>query len=258
MAWLDKLFPGTGKSPFGDQPKLIYHGAHHKMGTVWLMRILEKVTAEFDFKLQKSNSPLDQINPDAQVFFSNHSQHWDEFKKVDSSRAVGSHMIRDARDTIVSGYFYHLWTDESWAHVPREEFDGQSYQEQLKSLSQDDGLSLEIQNFSRYANDYGMRSWDYQDDRILELRYEELIKNETEQFERLFRHYGFSDASLQKCLDIAATQSFKTVAKRRLGESNPMSHLRSGKPGEWKSVLNRDHLNSIDDSMGDLISLMGY
>jgi len=81
MSWLDKLFLSTN-SPFDGQPKLVYHGAHHKMGTVWLMRVLEKVAAEFEFKLQKSNSGKDQIESDTQIFFSNHSQHWSKLQQI--------------------------------------------------------------------------------------------------------------------------------------------------------------------------------
>ena len=33
-------------------------------------------------------------------------------------------MIRDPRDVIVSGYFYHQWTDEPWANEPRPELGG--------------------------------------------------------------------------------------------------------------------------------------
>jgi hypothetical protein len=258
MSWLDKLFPDSSASPFIGPPKLIYHGAHHKMGTVWLMRVLEKVALEFKLKFQKSNSKQEQIQPKTQAFLSNHSQHWNTIRKLDRDRVIGSHMIRDPRDVVVSGYFYHLWTDEKWAHVAREDLGGKSYQQHLRSLSQDEGLAAEIQSFSHYANDYEMRSWNYSDDRVLELRYEELIANESDQFERLFRHYGFHDSAIEQCIDIAATQSFKKVANRQPGETNPNHHLRSGKPGEWNSVLSRQHIELIDELVGDLILLMGY
>ena len=40
-------------------------------------------------------------------------------------------MIRDPRDCVVSGYFYHLWTNEAWAHQPQDLFNGLSYQQHL-------------------------------------------------------------------------------------------------------------------------------
>jgi hypothetical protein len=258
MSWLDDLFRRGSISPFAGPPKLIYHGAHHKMGTVWLMRVLEKVASVFKLEMQKSNSVDESIDSGAQIFFSNHSQHWDAFCEIAPDRVVGSHMIRDPRDAIVSGYFYHLWTDEKWAHLAREDFGGKSYQQHLRSLAQDEGLEVEIQSFSHYVNDYKMRTWDYDNELMLELRYEELIENESDQFEKLFQHYGFSESSLDKCVEIAATQSFKNVTKRNPGEPNAKNHLRSGKPGEWHSVLKPQHVDLIDELFGDLISLMGY
>jgi len=85
-----------------------------------------------------------------------------------------------------------------------------SYQEHLRSLNQDDGLSAEIQSFSHYANDYQMRSWNYDDDRVLELRYEELIKNEPDHFEKLFRHYGFGDSAIERLKATCEVESLES------------------------------------------------
>lgn len=243
------------ESLFADsKSKLIFHGTYHKMGTVWMMRVLEKVASQWDLNLQKSNEHGETAGPDTHIIFANHS-HLDLDQLGDF---VGSHMIRDPRDCVVSGYFYHLWTDEAWALRPQERFDGLSYQEHLNQLNQHDGLMEEIKSFAVYVDTYKMREWDYRDSRILEIQYEDLLANEKTVFANLFSHYGFSDKAIRKAVGLAQQCSFKKVTGRSLGHSKRKSHLRSGRPGEWKDVLSEDHLRTISNSFGDLIEQMGY
>ena len=242
------------QSPFLDQPKLIFHGTYHKMGTVWLMRVLEKIATQWHLCVQKSNEHADTLAPDTDIIFANHS-HLDVRQL---GNFVGSHMIRDPRDCIVSGYFYHLWTDESWVHTPQDRFDGLSYQQHLKQLNQHDGLVEEIKLFTQYVTTYGLRDWSYTDERIFEFKYEDLLANEQKVFTKLFRHYGFSEQAIRKSVKLAEQCSFKKVSGRSIGQANSKSHLRSGQPGQWKEVLAENHLRLIEDSFGDLIRQMGY
>ncbi|QEG25025.1 sulfotransferase domain-containing protein [Mariniblastus fucicola] len=241
-------------TPFLQSPKLIFHGTYHKMGTVWMMRVLEKVAAHWKLCLQKSNEHGDSLNAGTDILFANHS-HLDLQQLGDFA---GSHMIRDPRDCVVSGYFYHLWTEEAWARQPQPRFDGRSYQQHLQSLNQSDGLAEEIRQFCRYAKTYSLREWDYDDERIFEIKYEDLLADEQAVFTKLFEHYGFSERAVQKAIKLAEQCSFEKVSGRVVGQSDAKSHLRSGRPGQWKDVLSERHLELIEDSFGDLIRQMGY
>ena len=97
---------------------------------------------------------------------------------------------------IVSGYFYHLWTGESWANLPRAEYRGRSYKEYLNSLDVDEGLAQEIRRVDFWVPH--MAAWDYSNPRIYEMRYEDLILNEQKYFAEMFRHYGFTDEAVSK------------------------------------------------------------
>ena len=242
------------RSPFGNGPQLIMHATHHKMGTVWMMRVLEAVADRYGLTFQKSNKVGDIVDPDTQILFANHSQ----FSSEQLGDFVGSHMVRDPRDCIVSGYYYHLWTDEAWAHVPEPQYEGLSYQQYLKSVDQDTGVSAEITRFARYVEDYRMRFWNYEDDRIFEMKYEELLGNEKELFNELFRHYGFTDKAVRMCVKIAERFSFKNLAGQSVGVSTAQKHLRDGRPGQWKEVLTDRHLAAIEDLFGDLLVYQGY
>ena len=159
---------------FVDQPKLVFHGAYHKMGTVWITRVLEGIARRFDLTVQKVNQRTEPLLPEANIVIANHSD-----LDLDSlGDFVGSHMIRDPRDAIVSGYFYHLWTTEAWAHEPKEQLDGQSIQQHLKSLNQSDGILFEISRFEEYSRNRGLLDWNFEDDRIIELKYEQLMEDE--------------------------------------------------------------------------------
>ena len=218
------------------------------------MRVLEKVAQQWDLSLQKSNEHGDSVEPDTDILFANHSHL--ELELLGDF--VGSHMIRDPRDCVVSGYFYHLWTEEAWARQPQDRFDGLSYQQRLKSLDQEDGLAEEIRTFAGYAKTYSLRDWNYDDDRILEIKYEDLLANEPDVFTKLFQHYGFTEQAVQQSVQLADQCSFEKVSGRAVGQSKTHSHLRSGQPGEWKDVLSGNHLRLIDEHLGDLIEHMGY
>jgi hypothetical protein len=107
-----------------NRPKLIFHGAHHKMGTVWITRVLESIAQVYGLSVQKIKLDTEPLLPGTDICIAMHS----DLKLARIGDFVGSHMIRDPRDAIVSGYFYHLWTTEAWVLEPRAELDGRSFQ----------------------------------------------------------------------------------------------------------------------------------
>lgn len=241
-------------SPFLNEKKLIYHAAHHKMGTVWLMRVLESVANKFGLKMTKSNSRRELAADDTDILFANHSQ----FEPDSMENLVGSHMIRDLRDVVVSGYHYHLWTNESWAREASDQFGGKSYQEMLQSEDKESGLAHEIRRLASTFDIRILRKWDFSDARICELRYEDLWADETKEFHRLFQHYGFHEVAISKCLNIVQQQSFKIVSKSVRATQQQKMHLRSGMPGQWKSELTYNHCELVKAELGDLIIKLGY
>jgi len=244
----------TSRSPFSQGKRLIYHGAHHKMGTVWIMRVLERVAAEFGMKLTKSKTQRHLPDPDTDFFVALHSQ----FDMDLIGEAVGSHMIRDPRDAIVSGYHYHLWTSERWVKIPQDRFGGISYQQLLQSMDEAEGLQEEIHRFAASVDCLRMKEWDFDHPQVLEIRYEDLWANQPEGFNKLFRHYGFSEPAVDICLRIAMSQSFEQISKAKRNLDNKESHTRNGRPGQWRTAFSASHLRLIKAKLGDLIVQMGY
>lgn len=224
------------------------------MGTVWLHKIFTRLAHYYELNMQVSNANGESLRSETDILFANHSQ-------TDLSELgdfVGSHMIRDPRDAIVSGYFFHLWTDEQWAHEARADLGGKSYQEHLNGLSQEEGIEAEIGRFETYIQHYRLDQWNYDDPRMFEIKYEKLIHDEASEFENLFRHYGFDKKAIRLGLDFAEQVSFKNVTQRKMGEESQRSHLRSGKPRQWVDILTPKHCELIKSRFGELLIRMGY
>ena len=230
------------------------HVGHHKVGTVWFGGILQRLAGYHGLRFHEHD--LGRQIGTADVVLYRHARFF-EPSELASRTFRGSHLIRDPRDVTVSGYFYHLWTDELWANVPLERFDGRSYREELNRVSRSEGLLLEIQ-LTAINQLKDMLAWDYDQPEFLELRYEDLVADEMGQFERILRHYGLTDEAVRRGLDAVAETSFRSVSGRKLGEVGERSHLRSGKPGEWREHFGPEHLELWDEIASDALTRLGY
>jgi hypothetical protein len=230
---------------------LLVHCGHHKIGTLWFDNVLRAVCDEFALRYQKSTQS--ELLSSTDVFHQAHSNV--SFDTVTNYR--GTHIIRDLRDVVVSGYFYHLWTSEAWAHRREERWGGKTYQEHLRAVEQEAGLMIEMDRFVE-MNLSNFTRWNYHDPNILELRYEDLLADETSGFKRVFRAYGFHEAAVDRAVEIALSFTFARVSKRSVGAVRKKSHLRSGKPGEWQQLFNEKHRSHFKEHMGGALVALGY
>jgi hypothetical protein len=239
-------------SPFESKEtaSLIIHCCYHRVGTVWFTRILRDIAAEFGLSFQAGRQA--ELSSDTDVFLQGNSRV--ELDKLPTY--VGSHMIRDPRDAIISGYFYHLWTKEEWAYIPMDKFGGKSYQEHLNSVGQDEGLSAEIKRAERWIP--YMVNWNYKNPLIFEIRYEDIISDEETFFRKLFEHYGFKKSAVERSCQIASKYSFSNMTKRRIGEVRKGTHLRSGRSGEWKKIFKSEHKKLFKELYPGVLVAIGY
>lgn len=255
-------------NPFArGKSQMIFHTSHHKVGTSWFRNILQAVAEEFGLRFVKDDPAL--ISGKPLIYF----QHRPAADPATLDHYRGSHMIRDPRDVVISGYHYHLWTQESWAITPIQELPANmekawpllpireighmSYQEYLKSLPKEEGILAEIKRAST-GTIREMVTWDYGNPAIFEIKYEAIIKDEENIFRQMFSHYGFKNAAIEKSCAIAEKFSFKNRAKRHVGSVKSESHLRSGKPRQWETEFTpalRDYFKQLHGQ--DLIDL-GY
>ncbi|MGO8871356.1 MAG: hypothetical protein ACLQPH_08130 [Acidimicrobiales bacterium] len=236
-------------NPFesGADRVLLVHCGYHKAATVWFRQVLLEVMRPYGLRQQEGKSEPIRPRTDLAFYANAGSFHRDQ---VGSRAFRGSHLIRDPRDLVVSGYEYHLVTSEPWIRKPTPRYGGLSYQAHLWSLDERDGLMAEIEWFAR-GTGAAMGAWDYQQPEFLELRYEDALADELATFERLFRWYGFNDAA--RGVGLGAVERLSL----RRGGAIP-NHARSGLPGEWRTRLGSDHIERLRELTGDLVVRLGY
>ena len=241
------------RTPFTDNShkKLIVHCCYHKVGTAWFIRVLRQIARYYGLNFQSCLQSELKRNTD---IFMEYSSHLDIDKLPDY---VGSHIIRDPRDIVISAYFYHLWTKEEWAHIPRKSLKNLSYQEYLNLLNQEEGLLAEMRGTSKEIIE-DMSRWDYNNPDFFEFKYEDIIRNEEKVFYQIFKHYNFTEKAIRNCISIAEKFNFKNQRKRKFEIIKQNSHLRSGKIGEWQELFTEDHKQQFKELFGDTLIKLGY
>lgn len=230
----------------------IVHCTHHKAGTVWFASILRAVAEAYGYTLVVQESPAAGAKAEI-IVDGNSTGAWDSERQL---RAT--HMIRDPRDMVVSGYFYHLWADEPWLLKPNPRYGGLSYRDYLNSVDRQAGLLAEIEWFSRTTAPR-MQSWRYDDPRFLELKYRDVIGQPDEWFPRIFAHYGFVRAELPRLTEIAVGHTLRPSPNAAVvARPTPGRHVRSGQPGQWKEIFQAQHNVRFQELMGGLLLRLGY
>lgn len=227
--------------------RLLVHCAHHKVGTVWFKNVLGRVAALHGLPFHMSR--LQPVVPQVGVMVVNGS-------RIDLGSLPpfrGSHIVRDPREVAVPGYFYHRRCNEPWVLEPDERYGGRSYQQYLQSADEETGLAEEIvRHTSRVCAT--MSRWDYERPEFLELRYEQFLADEAAHWYRLFRHYGFREKPAARAARLACNFSTSSEAYRQ----RRSAHVRSGKPGDWRSHFTARHRDVFPEHCGDTLVRLGY
>ena len=230
---------------------LIVHGCYHKVMTVYFKRSLEKIARELGLPFYSGAQKGLPFNQG--IFLQDHSDihfnHLPDFR--------GTHVIRDPRDMLISGYFYHLRATEPWCL--EKAADGLSYQDRLNAFeSQEEGILFELHGSS--GNSFqAMAMWPYGHEGMLELRYEDLIHDADHRWKYvIFEHYGFRGSALDRCVEIMAEFSFESVSGRKVGEEDSSSHARKGMPGDWKNFFTDNIKSQFKARFGGLLVNLGY
>jgi hypothetical protein len=220
------------------------------VGTHWFNNIFNLLATELNLKYQYCAQR--ELQPDTALYLDDHS-------KVDYSALgpyVASHMIRDPRDVIVSGYFYHLWCTEAWCTTAQARFGGKSYQQILQELPQDEGILFELTHAG--ATIRPMCAWNYGNPSVIEVRYEELIADEDTGFARIFSHYGLVGCEYDLAISVARRCSFRAVSGRALGQEDRRSHMRQGIPGDWHQHFSAEHKVRFKQLFPGALAKLGY
>ena len=223
-------------------------GTHHKTGTVWMKNIFSQSCSKL--KLKFFNGKIEQSPPDFNVILEHHSQF--DLENINTNYK-GLHIIRDPRDIIISGCFYHQKSHEKWLHNSQDKFGGLTYQEKINSYDTlDDKILFEMENSSLW-NINAIINWDYANPAFLEVRYENLITDiDLLLFHKIFTFLGFSGQVIPDMLKIAYSNSIFS------GNLRKSVHVRAAKEKQWEKYFKPKHKARFLELYGDALIKLGY
>ncbi|ELS03172.1 sulfotransferase family protein [Xenococcus sp. PCC 7305] len=227
-------------------------GTHHKSGSAWMKSIFQSLSEEFKLRCITTSFKKKRPKNDRwEILLDYHSQF--DFPYCNNFVYKGVHLVRDPRDIIISGTFYHSKSKEKWLHKKHERYAGLTYQEKINSYELfDDKIIFEMEN-SAIKTLSRVASWKYDNPSFFEVKYEDLIMDtELMLFHKMFTFLGFAGGQIPNCLDVAYKNSiFSNMIKKS-------THVRSGKSQQWQSYFKKCHKKRFLELYGNLLIDLGY
>lgn len=257
----------------------IYLFCYHKVGTVLLAKVFRNLCAENGWTFERIFGKCEQIPRNSDVVLFTHSLI--DLDLLDKPY-VGVHLIRDPRDVIVSGYLYHKRCKEEWCfnsnfdlsvpilyprvpysqeHRPEawkteylKSLRGKSYQQTLNDLTESEGLLFEMNHYGAWTIE-SMLDWNYENQNVEEIRFEELMNDFDQTFRRMFEYCGFSAVQVEQGLQIAAREDLNRLNDDEL-ERN--THISSRQTTKWHKYFTAVHQEAFKERFGDALVRLGY
>lgn len=242
------------------------HCSYHKCLTAYFRKVVSRLfRSPFgpDGEYRHFDSRIDEFYHDCEKYavasVNNHVLDLDRFEDIRVTR-----FVRDPRDLIVSGYFYHKRSVEPWCDVvsptkedwvvvngtiPEALPERRSFAQFLNEVSLEEGLLAELEFRRRHFE--SMRAWGADDPRVEVFRYEEILGNEAEIFDRVFRFLELPFSARQIGLHYA--RKFRAAKSSSRG-----GHIRDPRSGQWRTLFTRTVTKKFNDEYGDLAEKFGY
>jgi sulfotransferase family protein len=260
-----------------DKPICLF--CYHKVGTVLLSKVFGGLCKHFGWTFTPLLGHQTGLPADSNVVLYKHSLI--DPDTIDSPY-VGIHVIRDPRDIIVSGYLYHLRTDEQWCvnkefeskkpirfpQVPYSQehrseewkreylrsLGGKSYQEHLQGMSQSDGLLFEMEHYGAWTV-RSMLEWPKTNEQVLDVQFENLSIDFDATFSKIFDHCGFGRTVRKTALRIAQAHDIGRKSEKELAR---MKHVSSRSVTKWREYFEERHERRFKELFGDAVERLGY
>ena len=248
-------------------PMDLIHCSYHKCLTVYYKRVFSTLYNYVFFLCggcKHFNSLVDKFYENYKsvkvASINNHS--------LDLTRLTGdfriSRFIRDPRDMVVSGYFYHKAGRERWCNIVNpasENFNivngnipsgmkkGLSFAAFLQELDEEDGLIAQIE-FRKHHFE-SMAKWPMNHPKILTLKYEDVFQNESYAFNQIFSHYELP--TFDRKIGSLLAEHFS--AKK---QSDKIAHIRNPQPNQWRKYFTPKVSNYFNQRYSHLLEMYGY
>jgi hypothetical protein len=239
------------KPQVNDSPT-VFHVTHYKAGSQWIQAIL-RGCVEDDLVRAKAGVRqfLEEPIQAGKVYSSVYVTH-EQFESVavpaGSRRFV---VIRDLRDTLVSGYYslkvsHGTFATDAVGELRRE----------LQQKTLEEGL---IQAMDRWltVNANIQQSWLDAGEPVI--RYEDLLENDVEILERVLIDQCELPVPRPRLRRAVETRRFEKMSKGRpRGEEDVSAHLRKGIAGDWRNCFTEPVKEAFKERWGELLVTAGY
>lgn len=207
--------------------------SHHKCGTRWLKDYLSDFCSlnEIEFFHNDMNSAT--LRTSGVTLLCNAS-----YRDISANSSRGCHIIRNPMSIVCSAFFSHARTHPtaSWPQLLHQRYI-------LSQCKPEEGLFLTLAFLERerFADHVGgpfngLATWNYDDERYMTVRMEDLVLRPSEIFGTILKHFGLSESDIDAPDE--ARYSFAQFAEgRQPGSIDLNSHYRNGDPDEWRSLL---------------------
>jgi hypothetical protein len=238
-------------------PILGYFG-HHKCGTTWIFLIVREICAASGLVLAHHDNSA-AFGDDIEAWrVENPFDFWcytnADYILLATLNVRGFHVVRDPRDMIVSAYFSHLHSHptDSWARL-------RIFRPWLQSLSKDDGLLREMEFMNPVLGE--MMVWDDSHSGILQIRFEDLIRESADRFCNIFNELGLLNTRIPEAVvrDAVEHHAFERMSGgRAAGTADAGHHFRKGVPGDWRNHFTTRHVDYFKLLYNPLLLKLGY
>jgi hypothetical protein len=175
-----------------------------------------------------------------------------------------SRFIRDPRDLVVSGYFYHRRGAEDWVKIESPTAadwyfangrvpeglrrSGSSFAAYLESVSEEEGLLAELEFRELHLESMGL--WPANHPNIATFRYEDIVGREVEVFRELFRFY--------RCSRLESWLGLRFAGRHSMRRRGVDPHIRDPSSGQWRTHFTPRVAEAFDSKYSSLVEQLGY
>lgn len=264
---------------------------HHKCASTWATLVIERVCIEMGIKygilyqktLDKYDSVQDYLDKTGVRFLIIPEAGYEKVRQI-KEPFRGFNLIRDPRDIIVSAYFSHMHS-----HPTKYFEELAEHRKHLQKLPETEGLMEEITFCKPYMDN--MSGWDYDDPRITEWKYEDMIKDPNKMFHEVFAflrmlnaeseyqtngmrrtvnrvgnrlntiYFNYKSPTItpERLDEILEDVAFKKLTKgRQRGQEDVKSHYRKGVANDWVNYFQDEHVEHFHKSYPDIMKTLGY
>jgi hypothetical protein len=166
------------------------------------------------------------------------------------------HLIRDPRDLLVSGYFWHRSSASRPTH-DRSPWN-QARRERLRAAPDvAAGLLLDMDLSCCYFE--ALAEWDFARSDVLECRYEDMILDPLAFFARALRFVGLEGVEQAVLAQQVEQHGFRQAAGGRAPGEERLDHkYRMGIAGDWRRHFTPAVTEGFKRRYGDLLIRLGY